>query len=47
MTRTPDSDAAKALETQERAVKLAVGTQFERDPDLKTRLEQYRKAANK
>jgi len=42
-----NGDAAKALETQERAVKLAVGTQFERDPDLKTRLEQYRKAANK
>jgi thiol-disulfide isomerase/thioredoxin len=37
-------DAAKALEHQERAVKLAVGTPLEQDPGLKSRLEQYRKA---
>ena len=35
---------AKALETQERAVKLAKGTQFENNKDMKDRLEQYRKA---
>jgi thiol-disulfide isomerase/thioredoxin len=40
-------DAAKALETQDRAVKLAPGTQFEKDPGLKERLEQYKKAAQK
>ena len=39
-----NGDVTKAVETQERAVKLAVGTPFERDPDLKTRLEQYRQA---
>lgn len=40
-------DVAKALATQERAVKLAVGTALESDADLKARLEQYRKAAKK
>ncbi len=35
---------AKALETQERAVKLAKGTDFENDQDMKSRLEQYKKA---
>jgi thiol-disulfide isomerase/thioredoxin len=34
----------KALETQERAVKLAKGTQFEHDKEMQSRLEQYRKA---
>jgi hypothetical protein len=37
-------DAAKALETQERAVKLAKGTSMENDEGMKSRLEQYRKA---
>jgi thiol-disulfide isomerase/thioredoxin len=36
---------AKALETQERAVKLAKGTQFETDKGMTERLEEYRKAA--
>jgi thiol-disulfide isomerase/thioredoxin len=36
---------AKAVETQERALKLAEGTPLAQDPDLKRRLEQYRKAA--
>jgi thiol-disulfide isomerase/thioredoxin len=40
-------DAAKALETQERAVKLAEGTPAARDPGLAQRLEQYRKAVKK
>jgi thiol-disulfide isomerase/thioredoxin len=40
-------NVAKALETQERAVKLAKGTEFEKDPDIAKRLEQYRKAAGK
>jgi thiol-disulfide isomerase/thioredoxin len=40
-------DAAKALETQERAVKLAEGTPAGNDPGLKARLEQYRKAVKK
>src|SRR5262249_28513278 len=40
-------DAAKALEHQERAVRLAVGTALEKDRDMKDRLEQYRKAAKK
>jgi thiol-disulfide isomerase/thioredoxin len=34
----------KALETQERAVKLAKGTQMEQDKGMKSRLEEYRKA---
>ncbi len=34
----------KALETQERAVKLAKGTQFESDKQMQSRLEQYKKA---
>jgi thiol-disulfide isomerase/thioredoxin len=40
-------DAAKALETQERALKLVEGTPQGNDPGLKERLEQYRKAAKK
>jgi len=40
-------DVAKALENQERAMKLAVGTGLENDEDMKARLEQYRKAAKK
>jgi hypothetical protein len=39
-----DGDPVKALEAQERAVRLAKGTPLENDPDLKARLEQYRKA---
>ena len=35
---------AKALETQERAVKLARGTPFENNKEMIDRLEQYRKA---
>src|SRR5262249_298016 len=40
-------DAAKALETQERAIKLAKGTPLEKDEEMKQRLEEYRKAAKK
>jgi thiol-disulfide isomerase/thioredoxin len=40
-------DAAKALETQERAVKLTEGTPIGKDPGIKDRLEEYRKAAKK
>ena len=40
-------NVAKAVETQERAVKLAKGTQFEDDKMLVERLEQYKKAAAK
>jgi thiol-disulfide isomerase/thioredoxin len=40
-------DVTKALENQERAVKLAVGTPLESDQEMKARLEQYRKAAKK
>jgi len=40
-------DVANALEAQERAVKYAKGTQFEKDPDIAKRLEEYRKAAGK
>lgn len=39
-------DAAKALETQKRAVKLAKGTDLENEPSLKERLEQYQKAVD-
>jgi hypothetical protein len=42
-----DGDFEKALEAQERAVDLAKGTPLEKDPSLKQRLEQYRKAAKK
>jgi thiol-disulfide isomerase/thioredoxin len=42
-----NGDAAKALELQERAVEQVKGTPFERDPGLKQRLEEYRKAAKK
>jgi thiol-disulfide isomerase/thioredoxin len=40
-------DVAKAVETQERAVRLAKGTPFEQDKSLAERLEQYKKAAAK
>jgi hypothetical protein len=36
---------AKAIETQERAVRLAKGTDFEQKEELAERLEQYKKAA--
>jgi len=38
-------EITKAIETQERAVKLAQGTELANDMGLKQRLEQYRKAA--
>jgi hypothetical protein len=40
-------DPAKALEAQERAVKLAKGTPVEQDKGIQDRLEQYRKAVKK
>jgi thiol-disulfide isomerase/thioredoxin len=40
-------DVAKAIETQERAVRLAKGTPFEQNKDLAERLEKYKKAAEK
>jgi thiol-disulfide isomerase/thioredoxin len=40
-------DAAKALETQKRAVELAKGTDLEDEPTIKERLEQYQKAVDK
>ncbi len=40
-------EISQALETQERAVQLAKGTPFERDPSIKNRLEEYKKAAAK
>ena len=36
----------KAIETQERAVKLSKGTQFEQDKTISARLEAYKKAKN-
>src|SRR5262249_35769071 len=42
-----NGQAAKALETQEKAVKLAKGTQLEQDQTMTQRLEQYRKAVEK
>jgi thiol-disulfide isomerase/thioredoxin len=42
-----NGDVAKALETQERAVKLAAGTALEKDASIKDRLEQYKKALKK
>jgi len=36
-------DDAKAIETQERALKLAKGTEFEKDPSLKQHLDLYKK----
>jgi thiol-disulfide isomerase/thioredoxin len=42
-----NGDVAKALETQERAVKLARGTPFEMDPAIQERLELYKKKAAK
>jgi thiol-disulfide isomerase/thioredoxin len=38
-------DVSKAVETQERAVRLSKGTQFEQDKSMEERLEQYKKAA--
>jgi hypothetical protein len=40
-----NGNVTKALDTQERAVKLSKGTQFEQDKTITDRLEQYRKAA--
>jgi thiol-disulfide isomerase/thioredoxin len=40
-------DVPKAIETQERAVRLAKGTQLENNSELTDRLEQYKKAAKK
>ena len=40
-------NVAKAIETQERAVRLAKGTQYEQSKELEERLEQYKKAADK
>jgi len=40
-------DVPKAVETQERAVRLAKGTPFEQNKDMTDRLEQYKKAAKK
>lgn len=39
-----NGNAKKAVETQERALKLAVGTPLQGNPELKDRLEEYRKA---
>jgi hypothetical protein len=36
---------AQAIETQERALKLAKGTQFEKDPSLAQHLATYKAAA--
>jgi hypothetical protein len=41
-----NGDVAKAVAAQERAVKLAEGTDVGRDPSLKQRLVEYRKAAS-
>jgi len=38
-------DAARAVEAQERAIKLAAGTELEKDATLKERLAEYKKAA--
>jgi thiol-disulfide isomerase/thioredoxin len=40
-------DAAKALEIQEKAIRLAKGTDLEEDKDMKARLEMYKKAVEK
>jgi tetratricopeptide (TPR) repeat protein len=40
-------DPAKALEAQERVMRLGKGTPIENDPGVKARLEQYRKAVQK
>jgi thiol-disulfide isomerase/thioredoxin len=42
-----DGDAAKALETQERAIKLVKGTPLEKDKSMLERLTQYRDALKK
>ncbi len=39
-----NGDVAKAVETQERALKLAKGTRLENNKELKDRLEKYQKA---
>jgi hypothetical protein len=40
-------DVNKALEHQERAMRLATGTALVKDPGLRSRLQEYRKAAGK
>jgi hypothetical protein len=40
-------DAARALEHQERAMKLVKGTPLEQDPEMKERLDLYKKKAGK
>jgi thiol-disulfide isomerase/thioredoxin len=40
-------NAGKALETQERAIKLSEGGELEKDPGMKDRLAEYQKAAKK
>jgi hypothetical protein len=42
-----NGQAAKALETQEKAVQLAKGTPLAQDKSMTERLEQYRKAVKK
>lgn len=42
-----NGDVAKAVETQERALKLVAGTPLEKDEGIKARLEQYKKALKK
>jgi thiol-disulfide isomerase/thioredoxin len=42
-----NGDAAKALECQERAIKLAKGTPQENNKELQQRLEEYKKAVEK
>jgi len=39
-------DAAKALETQKRAIENAKGTELENEPSLKERLDEYQKAVD-
>jgi tetratricopeptide (TPR) repeat protein len=39
-----DGQLEKAIETQERVIELAVGTQLESDPGVKKRLRQYKRA---
>src|SRR5262249_55049696 len=39
------SDIARAIETQERAIRLAKGTPLAKDKGLQERLEQYKKAS--
>jgi len=42
-----NGDAAKAVEAQERAIKLAKGTRLENNEGMQKRLEEYKKAAEK